>query len=226
MKHLLAVSLLILSTQATAQTAPGPLARMVTIQPRPGMAPEFEKGYRRHLEWHRKAGDSWTWHGWSFVLGERLGMFMDGTFGHTASSFDSAVQPAADAADNAVNVTPYADFASHALFRRLDGASVGQALPDASAFLALATYSITPGEEAGFERLLAARRHRAAAGQRFTWYRLENGGTGPQYVLMQAAASFGAAAALPAVAPTGPMVRSVRTELLRYRADMSYSPGN
>lgn len=230
MKQLLAASLLLLSAQASAQQVPaGPFARMVVIQPKPGQGAAFEQGYQRHLEWHRKVADRWTWHGWSFVLGERLGLFMDGTFGHAAANFDAAVQPAADAADNAVNVTPYADFLSHGVFRRLEGASVGPALPDSSAFLAMSTYTVAPGDVIAFERQLTARATRPAGqggAERYTWYRLQIGGEGAQYVLMRAAPNFAAAAELPDVLPigTGPMLRGVRTELLRYRADMSYIP--
>jgi hypothetical protein len=230
MKQLLAASLLLLSAQAFAQPAAGPFARMVVIQPKPGQGPAFEQGYQRHLEWHKGANDRWTWHGWSFVLGDRLGMFMDGTFGHAAANFDAAVQPAGDAADNAANVVPYADFLSHGVFRRLESASVGPPLPDTSPFLAMATYTVAPGEETAFERQLVAGASAPAnsgrTAQRFTWYRLQIGGAGGQYVLMRAAPSFGAAAELTDVLPAGAkaLVRGVRTELLRYRADMSYIP--
>lgn len=236
MKQLLAPSLLLLSAQAFAQPAAGPYARMVVIQPKPGKAAAFEQGYQRHLEWHSKAADRWSWYGWSFVLGDRLGMFMDGTFGHAAANFDAAVQPAADAADNAVNVVPYADFLSHGVFRRMDAASIGQPLPDASPFLAMTTYTVAAGDEGAFERQLEAGATRPGAGSartpgsasRFTWYKLQIGGSAPQYVLMRAASSFGAAAELPEVIPPGAraMVRSARTELLRYRAEMSYAPKN
>ncbi|WP_374582757.1 hypothetical protein [Pseudoduganella sp.] len=230
MKHLLAASLLLLSATAHAQQpASGPFARMVVIQPKAGQNAAFEQGYQRHLEWHRKAADRWTWHGWSFVLGERLGQFMDGTFGHAAANFDAAVQPAADAADNALNVAPHADFLSHGVYRRLDNASIGQPLPDTAPFLAMTTYTVAPGDVVAFERQLVARATRpagAGGAERFSWYRLQIGGEGAQYVLMRAASSFAAAADLPDVLPagTGPMLRGVRTELLRYRADMSYLP--
>ncbi|MTW13687.1 hypothetical protein GM658_24045 [Pseudoduganella eburnea] len=184
MKQLLTASLLLLSAQAFAQPAAGPYARMVVIQPKPGQATAFEQGYQRHLEWHSKAADRWTWYGWSFVLGERLGMFMDGTFGHAAANFDAAMQPAADAADNAANVVPYADFLSHGVFCRLDAASVGQPLPDTSPFLAMTTYTVAAGDEGAFERQLEAGATRPGAGpartpggaSRFTWYKLQIGG--------------------------------------------------
>ena len=156
MKQLLAASLLLLSAQAFAQPAAGPFARMVVIQPKPGQGAAFEQGYQRHLEWHKGANDLWTWHGWSFVLGDRLGMFMDGTFGHAAANFDTAVQPAGDAADNAVNVVPYADFLSHGVFRRLESASVGLQVAqiDLSTF-DLPITVVTDEEMAAHETVLA-----------------------------------------------------------------------
>jgi hypothetical protein len=68
------------------------LARIVVIQPKLGKAAEFQAGYKRHLEWHRRNRDPWQWYGWTFVLGDRLGQFMDGTFGHTSSELDVAIK--------------------------------------------------------------------------------------------------------------------------------------
>jgi len=197
---------------------------MVVIQPKPGQDAQFEAGYERHLEWHKKAHDPWTWYGWSFVLGDRLGQFMDGTFGHAMANFDAAVQPAVDRADNDLNVAPHADFLSHGIYKRLDAAGAGAPLPDITPFIALSTYLIAPGEEQAFERVLAAQRSKAGQDARFTWYRLQIGGQAPQYVLMRPAASFALAAELPEVAPAAPMIRSVRHELLRYRENLSYRP--
>jgi hypothetical protein len=73
------------------------------------------------LEWHRKSNDSWIWLGWTFVLGERSGWFMDGSFGHAPEMLDRAVAPAADGADNAVNVLAYAEIVSHGLYRHVAG---------------------------------------------------------------------------------------------------------
>jgi hypothetical protein len=221
-----------LVAQAPA-TAPGPYARIVTIAPKPGEARAFEEGYARHIEWHRSAGDPWTWYGWSFVLGPRIGRFMDGTFGHAAADFDRPVDPAGDAADNARNVIPHADFVSHGVYRRLDDASRGAAFPDTSAYLVLSTYRVAPGRAAEFESaLLSAGTSRGAGGPsddgaRWSWYRLELGGGGPEYLLMQGAAGWEAAvAAMDHVAlelPAG-VVESVTTELLRYRPTHSYHP--
>jgi len=214
--------------QRAAAPAAGPFARIVVIEPRRGEQQAFEAGYQRHLEWHRAANDPWTWYGWSFVLGDRIGMFMDGTFGHAAADFDHAVQPAADAADNALNVSPYADFRTHGVYERLDALGGGAALPDTSAFLALTTYRVQPGRERAFEAAVAARRNGGAT--RESWLRLRIGGESPQYLLMRPAPSWAAAAELPDFFEAAPapaiaeLVTSVRTELLRYRPTLSHHP--
>jgi hypothetical protein len=214
-----ALSLACLSP-AFAQQTGASYARMVVIVPKPGQAEAFEKGYERHLQWHRGAQDAWTWYGWTFVLGNRINRFMDGTFGHAASDFDAAVQPAADAADNNVNVTPYADFVSHGMYQRMEAMSAGEPLPDASPFLAMTTYHIRPGQEAAFERTVA-REHGTT---RQTWYRLQAGGETPQYVLLRAVPSFGAAATLGTPHTQTGVVDRVDNELLRYRPNLSYRP--
>jgi hypothetical protein len=230
-------SLLVLgmaASEAGAQ-APAPparrFARMVVLAPRDGQERNFEEGYQRHLEWHRQQRDPWVWLGWSFVLGPRLGQFMDGTFGHPAGAFDKAVDPAADAADNSRNVVPYAVFLRHGAYEHLDSLSGSRSLPDTLPFLVLATYRVRPGAEARFESRLAAllkARSRDPAGPpRYAWLKLTVGGEGPEYLLLRSAPSWQAALELPD--PLGPQVEevaSVTTELLRYRSQLSYQPPN
>ncbi len=218
------------------RAAPGRFARIVVIAPKPGDERAFEEGYQRHLEWHRAHADPWEWLGWTFVLGDRLGLFMDGTFGHAAADFDAAVDPAGDAADNAANVTPHADFVSHAVVERLDSLGMGPPLPDTTALLVLTTYDVLPGRERRFEDAIAARRTRLPRDARFTWYRLRIGGRAPRYLLMRAVPRFSAAAELPGFfedatlgtpswsSALDTIVEEVRTELLRYRPTLSYHP--
>jgi hypothetical protein len=219
------VAMLALATLSPvyAQQTGSSYARMVVIVPRPGQAEAFEQGYERHLQWHRNAHDPWTWYGWTFVLGNRINRFMDGTFDHAAADFDAAVQPAADAADNNVNVAPYADFVSHGIYQRMDAMGTGEPLPDASPFLSMTTYHIRPGQEAAFEQAVA---HARGAAGRQTWYRLQAGGEAPQYVLMRAVASFGAAATLGTPHTLSGLVDRVDNELLRYRPNLSYRPSS
>ena len=228
----LALQCFCVSTHAqTPAPQPGPFARMVVIQPYPGKTGEFKEGYQRHLEWHRSAGDRWTWYGWNFVLGERLGKFMDGTFFHAAGDFDHPVQPAADGADNAKNVEPYAKFESHGIYERLEKFSAGAPLPDTSPYLAMTTYVIAPSQAQWFESMLEARmRTRREAGERYSWYRLRLGGEASEYVLMQPLSSFGAAAQVkdwfgaPLPSDRAGVTTRVRSELLAFAPSLSYRP--
>lgn len=213
---------LCLAPIATAGEPDGGYARMVVIDPKPGMEQAFADGYRRHLQWHEANRDPWTWYGWTFVLGERMGQFMDGTFGHRAEAFDHAVKPGEDAADNNRNVVPYADFLSHGVYARLDRLSTGKTLPDTSAFLLLDTYSVAPGNEARFEQ--AAGSLKAADAADASWFKLVVGGSKAQYVLMRRAASFAEGVQAPEPAFPAGVVESHQSELLRFQRDMSYLP--
>jgi hypothetical protein len=203
---------------------------VVVLAPRDGQERNFEEGYARHLEWHRQQKDPWTWLGWYFVLGPRLGQFMDGSFGHAASDFDQAVDPAGDAADNARNVVPYALFTRHSVYEHLDSLSGSRSLPDTLPFLVMSTYRLRPGAEARFEARLAAvlkNRSREPGGPPApsAWLKLSVGGEAPEYVLLRPGSSWEAAllARDPLGAP-GEEVESVTTELLRFRRPMSYLP--
>ncbi len=222
----IAASLLILSLCAhipIVHAQSGTLARIVLIQPKPGQAADFEAGYQRHLEWHRQNEDPWRWYGWSFVLGHRLGLFMDGSFGHTAAGLDAAIKPAEDGADNAKNVTPHADFVSHGVYERLDAISRGAPLPDPSAMLVLDTFEVAPGQESAFEKALVQSATSAGI-DRWTCYKLRIGGPRSEYLVMRNATSFGNAASLaPIEVPPGIAVRAT-SELLRYRPELSYEP--
>jgi hypothetical protein len=96
-----------------------PVARLVVWEPKPGMAKEMEEGYKRHLEWHRRNNDRWAWEGWTITSGDRFGYFVDGTFFRMWPELDNPVAPAADAADNAVNVLPYGSIRSASIYEEL-----------------------------------------------------------------------------------------------------------
>jgi hypothetical protein len=224
----LAASVLAAGTLPAQDAEPGPFARIVVLAPKPGRAADFEAGYQRHLAWHRSHRDPWTWYGWTFVLGDRLGQFMDGTFGHAAADFDNAVDPAGDGADNVANVSPVADFLSHGMYERLVESSRGAPLPDTTTYMVMTTYRVVPGRAGEFEQLLGARAKAPARGAdpRYSWYRLRVGGDTPQYLLLRAAPTWEAAAGLPEpfAGSAGAMLKQVTVELLRYRPTLSYRP--
>lgn len=95
-----------------AQEVSHAITSFVIWKPLPGHEDEFESVYKRHLQWHKAAQDTWSWYGWYFVSGERYGQFMDATFDHAWADFDKPIKPAGDRADNRVNVFPYGEVKS------------------------------------------------------------------------------------------------------------------
>ncbi len=206
-----------------AQTGHGPFARIVLLRAREGMSAHFEAGYRRHLEWHRSNRDPWLWYGWTVVFGERVDWFMDGTFGRSAGSLDSAIAPAADGQDVDTNVAPYAEFMSNAVYEFLPDVSKGSAEPSPSPLLELVTYDLEPGAGAAFEQAL---RRQNAEGSEGQWFRLVAGGPAPRYICLrphQNLASIASHAWRGSSTPAG--VVRITVEALRFRPDLSLGVG-
>ncbi len=220
--------------RGAADTRTGVLARTFELRPLPGLTRQFEDGYRRHLDWHARAGDRWAWGMWQVTNGDRAGLYVDGTFGHAWAGFDAAVDPAGDAADNAVNVDPFAARGANHVWRLrpdLGGAgpvAAGAALPASDpgpAFVWRAEYRVRGGAEDAFGG--GARRLRAAAaGRPFAVYELVSGGERPTYAVWVPAATWAAAgafadAAAPAERALAAAAERVRVEVWRFRPDLS-----
>ncbi len=173
---------LILPSLLAAQTAPGPYARIAVLRPHEGHAVEFEAGYIRHLDWHRRAGDPWIWYGWTIWAGDRQRWFVYATFGHAAASFDAPVSPADDERDNVLNVVPHAEFVGNALYEFLPALSRGTGVPQPAARLELMTVDLLSGASPAFEAALGA--VPSARGE-VLWYRMIAGGATPRYVRLR-----------------------------------------
>ena len=152
-RSLLTITALLLPLAAVAQEDAN-VARMVVWQTKPGMARDFEEGYKRHLDWHRKNNDTWTWRGWTIVSGEHFGYFVDGTFFHTWKELDTPVSPAADSADNGVNVMPYAEIRSAAFYEAVPALTNLSSQQLAAPLLTFGYFDIQPGRAAEFESLM------------------------------------------------------------------------
>lgn len=202
------------------------VARLVLIRPR---SPAFEEGYRRHLEWHRRQADPWTWRGWTVATGPRIGHFVDGTFGRTWQELDRAVNPAEDSADNAANVSPHADWLSHRVLVHRWGGLAPDGLD--AAWLEMATIRPAPGR--GDDLARAAGELFDRPGDGFAWFEVASGGGG-EAILLVARTGWAdlrhRAGPLPlpsgidpaAAAPLVAAAASIESELLRYRPDLSY----
>jgi len=173
-----------------AQTGRGPYARIAVLRPLDGKTVEFEAGYLRHLEWHRQARDPWAWYGWSIWGGDRYRWFVYATFGHSATSLDSAVAPADDERDNVLNVAPHVEWVTNGLYEFLPDLSRGPGVPPPTARLEFTAVELVPGSAKAFEAALAAGRSRL---QRQTlWFRMVAGGDTPRFVRLRPQPSLSA----------------------------------
>ena len=132
-------------TLLAAQTGRGSYARIAVLRPNDGKTVEFEAGYLRHLEWHKQAGDPWTWYGWTIWSGDRYRWFVYATFGHSAGSLDSAVTPAEDERDNVRNVEPHVEWVTNGMYEFLPGLSRGTGVPQATPRLEYTAWISCPG---------------------------------------------------------------------------------
>ena len=215
----------LLSTAATSVAAePGPYARIAVLRPHDGDTTDFEAGYIRHLDWHKQAGDTWTWYGWSVTYGDRQRWFVYATFGHAAADFDNPVPPAEDERDNIVNVTPHAEFVGNATYEFLPDLSRGSAEPQSTPRLELTTVELSPGTGSAFERAL--RSHQSRLEHETLWYRMVAGGVAPRYVRLRPQPSYAAlmAAARDQVLPddVNKLISHQTIEILTLRPTMSY----
>lgn len=208
----------------SAQNQPGLYARIAFLKPNDGQTVDFESGYIRHLDWHKKAGDTWVWYGWSIWASERQRWFVYATFGHTAESLSNPVSPAEDEKDNIINVTPHCSFMGNSVYKFLPDLSNGNGVPQPLARVEFTTIKLVPGTEDAFEKALKA--NKSANKDECLWYRIVSGGNITQYVRIRPKQNLAlildssSEQALPK--ETNTMVSSVISEILNLRPTMSY----
>lgn len=225
---------LVLCAGARAQQS-GNVARIVIWQPKPGLARDFEEGYKRHLRWHHEKNDNFRWYGWNIIAGDRPDYFADGTFFHQWSDFDDPVSPAEDGANNALNVEPYADVRALATFEMIPALSKLDATELAAPLLTFYYLSVAPGRNSEFEKTVSdALRDSRADAVEHAVFRAVNGTM--DYLLLLTAQKISDLGSQSAIAAklleslrektkASPIVERVRTETGRYRPDLSYVPG-
>lgn len=207
---------------------------MFGYSPRPGHAQAMEEGYRRHLDWHKKADDSLPWYGWTVVQGHRLGLFIDGTFGITFEEFEARPDPGGDLADAQKVFLPHVEPRFRQILRYRADLSGSSTLEErAPSPLVQAIWVDLDGADLGpFESALSS-----AKVQRWTVavYERLSGGPRPGYLIllpMDSLADFPETGpdpltrvlkALSSGQRNGPRL-TVETELWRYRPSLSLVP--
>ncbi|MFL5748833.1 MAG: hypothetical protein ACJ751_29440 [Niastella sp.] len=225
------VMLLFLCGKVLAQD--GQVAHFSFWKPKPGEEKKFENGYKQHLNWHKTNGDKWAWYGWYIISGPRSGQFVDATFNHAWSDFDKPVKPAEDYADNQLHTYPFGDYIAGCKWVYLTDLSLSDSNSLQSKFLRLVSIHITDmaiGKKV-IEKLKS--KYKAAGTGSFMTFKLVDGGELNQFLLLIGVNNFssysqfvnleeelsGIEASMKIKA-----IRSVTSETLAYRADMSLFP--
>lgn len=173
----------------SAEDVKGDAAFLFSYYPKEGARGAFVKGYTEHLDWHRMNNDPLVWYGWFVVSGERLGMFVDGTFGISFRAFDNRPFPSEDAAHFRKYVLPHAEMVYRKVFKLQRNLSTGTRLEDwdPTANIEVYSLSLVPGREILFEETLSqlvAGMRNQGIDKEFTVYRQLTGGTLPSYLVM------------------------------------------
>ena len=237
-------SLASLALPALGQEARGTVVAIHCLDPLPGAASRLEEGMKRHLDWHRRQKDTWTWVSWAVLTGPQTGRLCVGTFDHKWEDFDKpGVSPQADQADAQLNVMPFAAKHEATFWTRLDAVSRPAAEP--TPMNAIVFFQVRFGRDDEFNSIVDEFNKAIEKTQmpwRYTWYALASGGDGGTYALVLPRKNF--AAFNPAGKPFRDMlvdaygktaadalqarwrdvVAASRDELLMSRPDLGYSP--
>jgi hypothetical protein len=176
-----------------AQTERGPYARIAIMRAIDGHGVEWEEGYIRHLEWHRRVKDPFNWYSYSvWASTDRQRWIIYATFGHAASSLSNPILPGDDERDNLVNVLPHAQFLGNWIYEYLPALSRGNGhgVPLPTACAEYTTVDLTRGSGKTFEAAIAAEQPNLQGDT--LWYRMVVGGDGPRYIRLRPRASLAA----------------------------------
>ncbi|KAA2240877.1 hypothetical protein F0L74_32625 [Chitinophaga agrisoli] len=223
MKLLPFLPFLLLTHAVLAQSS---VAQFAIWRPKDGTTASFEKGYQQHLLWHKTHGDTWSWYGWFISSGPRLGQFVDASFDHAWSDFDHPVDPAGDGADNQLHVYPFGEIQTVFKTVLIKSLSTGDSRSLQSKFIRLITLQVTD-INSGIQVLEQFKRSYQPL-QHFLVYKLADGGSLNQLMIMWGFSTFedyGKSEALQeALYKAGTTIRSITSETLVYRANMSLFP--
>ncbi|HLW53501.1 MAG TPA: hypothetical protein VKW06_11720 [Candidatus Angelobacter sp.] len=176
-----------LSPISVAQPTPapqptGPYARIAIMRAiNESHAVDFEAGYVRHLDWHRKARDPFAWYGYSvWASTEHQRRIIYATFGHTAAELSNPISPVEDEQDVKINLLPHVEFMGNWIYEFLPALSRGNGVPTVTLRAEYTTVEVNYGAGRAFEAAIAAEQSKLQG--ETLWYRLVAGGNLPRYV--------------------------------------------
>ena len=207
------------------------IAQFAIWKPNRGQEQTFEAGYKRHLKWHEANEDPWDWYGWYIVSGPRYGQFVDATFDHAWSEFDTPIKPAEDRADNFLHVFPFGELQTVFKVSKVSASSSTDTTGLKSRYLRLITLSVSDVSSA--LRVLDKLRDtylKRGVTRNFVTFKVVDGGDTNQIIVILGFSNYneyGKTATLQEdfsaieISLSTKVLKSAQSETLVYRADMS-----
>jgi len=177
---------LLAAVPAVAQMDENSVSRIIFFSAKEGMSEELEAGIKKHLEWHKKNGDTWTWITWQNIAGQNVGDYGAGTFEHEWKDFDNMdVDEDADNADVQKHMGPYWNLNAVQYYAHL--ANVSNPEPEPSAMGEIVVFNLRQGKAPDFMNLIG-KFHEAIQKTEwpvnYNWHTLVTGGSHSTFVLV------------------------------------------
>ncbi|HET9791885.1 MAG TPA: hypothetical protein VFR08_11320 [Candidatus Angelobacter sp.] len=243
--------LLVFCLAATLALAQGPpqaarVCEIHTNKPKPGMTQQYEQARIKHMAWHKSQNDAWSWAVWQVLTGEHTGDYIVGTCDHDWKDFDAREKfNAADAANANATTIPFLAEETMAYYELRGDLTTPPSPGPPPPYLTVLHFLLKPDGVPDFtesvKKVTAGMAKTNYPQARRTWYALVNGGRGPEFVLVTERKGVGdlapPAKTLDAMmqeaygdqgavilASLRKAVYSTYSELLQFRADLSYMP--
>lgn len=248
-RSLIVIAAIVTAGSAMAQSADEkPIIERATLWTiKPGMGSKFEAGLKRHNQFHVKQGDTQSHDTYTIESGENAGSYWRVASNRHWEDFDAEEKfGEADAADSDVNLSPYIESSTPMFYEFL--VDVSNPSPEdepVAAMYELNFVKLKPGHYDQFS--LAMKKVKDAAvkvswTENWVWFVLVNGGEHEQFVLVlprdnwadfnppqkpfpkMLEEALGKLEADAVFKMFDDSIASNTSEIVRYRADLSYTP--
>lgn len=242
---LVAAALAIAATPLLAEDTPT-VGHIYITAPKAGMEQQYEAGRKKHMDWHKRQNDTWGWNTWQVLTGDHAGMYVTGTLSHRWKDFDEYGKlETADTADAVANMGAYSASTVNFFVGFLADVSRPPEGSGPSPMSELIHFQLKQGKDGEFRH--AIKRIHEAIGKtswpaHYLWYELLDGGEHPAYTLVlpmktwadmapldppfpvMLEKAFGREDAAAILKELDGSIHGQRSEIVRYRADLSYVP--
>jgi hypothetical protein len=237
-------ALLLSASVCWAQGGPDKVCEVNVTSPKPGGASQLEGARKKHNEFHKTEKDKWGIMIWEVGTGPAQGSYLSVSCGMGWKDLDREEFDKRDAADRAKTLSPFVGemHTSYYVFRQ--DLSTGTEAATPAKMMTVVHYFVKPSGILQFndaiKRINAAVAQTKYPSKPTRWYALANGGEGPHFVAVVDRNSFAdmqgpeqtmADMLKQAYGADDKTLQSLReavdhtvSELLNYRADLSYVP--